>query len=166
MMMKDMADPKSIIASSVSELGYECVGIELPRGRGGGVLRIYIDKDGGIMSSDCETVSRSVSDLIDTTELSNDKHFTGRYYIEVSSPGIERPLFTEAHYAAAVGKLVKIQTNDKRRSVARIESAAEGRVSLKRADEGAEVVEIANIRRANLVYEDPITAHCKKNKKG
>src|SRR5512136_728888 len=71
------------------------------------VLRLYIDKAGGITLDDCASVSRELSAILDVEDVVAEK-----YTLEVSSPGLNRPLKTEADYRRYLGKLVKIKTFD------------------------------------------------------
>lgn len=94
----------ALLAPAVTGLGYELVGIEyLPAGKQS-VLRIYIDSDDGILVEDCERVSRQVSAVLDVEDP-----IRGAYTLEVSSPGIDRPLFTPEHYARFIGQPVRVQ---------------------------------------------------------
>ena len=87
-------------------MGYEFVGAELGQAENGMTLRVYIDVDKaeGIQVEDCADVSRQLSALLDVEDP-----IAGEYCLEVSSPGIERPLFNEEQFAAEVGKMVKIK---------------------------------------------------------
>jgi len=87
-------------------MGYEFVGAEYGQAENGMTLRVYIDteKPEGIQVEDCADVSRQLSALLDVEDP-----IAGEYCLEVSSPGIERPLFTEQHFGAEVGKTVKIK---------------------------------------------------------
>ena len=90
--------------------GMEIVDIELKHEgtRGGRVLRVYLDKEGGPVMEDLSKVSRSLSDLLDE----NDDVVDGAYTLEVSSPGINRPLKRPEHFARYVGKRVRVRTRD------------------------------------------------------
>ena len=74
------------------ELGYEIYHIEYIKEGGEFYLRIYIDKDGGVALSDCEALSRRVNDVLDEVDPIKDP-----YFFEVSSPGLNRTLFTDNH---------------------------------------------------------------------
>lgn len=103
----------ALLTPTIEGLGCEVWGIEyLPQGSYSS-LRIFIDTPSGATLEDCEKVSRQVSALLDVEDPIN-----GHYQLEVSSPGIERPLFTRAQYLKYVGQMVKIRTQtpiDKRR---------------------------------------------------
>ena len=81
------------------ELGYELYYVEYVRENGENYLRIYIDKDGGIFLSDCEALSRRVSDELDVEDFISDQ-----YYLEVSSPGLERKFKSEKEFIIFKGK--------------------------------------------------------------
>ncbi|GLZ88123.1 ribosome maturation factor RimP [Pseudomonas sp. BN414] len=95
---------QALLAPVVEALGYQCWGIEfLSQGRHS-LLRIYIDHENGILVDDCEKVSRQISGVLDVEDpISNE------YTLEVSSPGMDRPLFTLEQFAAHAGELVKIK---------------------------------------------------------
>lgn len=99
---------QSLIAMLEPELdavGYELIELEVkPRG-GATLVRIYIDAEGGIGLDDCEKVSRQVSALLDVEDP-----IPGRYDLEVSSPGFDRPLRTLEHFRRFVGSQVKVET--------------------------------------------------------
>ncbi len=97
---------EALLEPAVSRLGYELVGVEL-HGRGRGlVLRLYIDREGGVSLDDCQRVSRQVSGLLDVEDP-----IPGPYTLEVSSPGLDRPLFKEAHFRRFAGRKVRIRTD-------------------------------------------------------
>ncbi len=88
----------------VTGLGYEMVGIEWSADtRGRKVLRIYIDAEDGITVDDCEQVSRQISALLDV-----ENPVRGAYMLEVSSPGLDRPLFSLKHFERFMGESVRI----------------------------------------------------------
>ena len=86
------------------ELNYEIYHVEYVKENGEYYLRIYIEKEGGIALSDCEALSRRVSDLMDEKDP-----IPEAYFLEVSSPGLNRTLFTEAHYKRFVGREVMVK---------------------------------------------------------
>jgi len=86
------------------ELNYDIYHIEYVKENGEYYLRIYIEKEGGITLSDCEALSRRVSDLMDEKDPIKDP-----YFLEVSSPGLNRTLFTENHYKRFIGREVMVR---------------------------------------------------------
>ncbi len=94
---------EKVITPVVNDLGCTLVGLEhLPHGKRS-VVRLYIDKPGGVKVEDCERVSRRVNAV-----LSVENVISGDYLLEVSSPGLDRLLFTEDQFAEQIGKLVMI----------------------------------------------------------
>ncbi|MCR3758544.1 ribosome maturation factor RimP [Clostridium felsineum] len=93
-----------LIQPVVENLGYEFYHIEIVKEDGERYLRVYIDKESGISLSDCEIVSRAISDLLDDKDP-----IPYSYYLEVSSPGINRTLFTDNHLKKYIGSIVDIK---------------------------------------------------------
>lgn len=91
------------LAAVTTGLGYEFVGCELKRQRRDSLLRIYIDHEHGITVDDCAKVSRQISAMLDVEDPLKE-----RYTLEVSSPGLDRPLFEIAHYQKYLGSQVKV----------------------------------------------------------
>lgn len=90
-----------LISPVVEKSNYELYHLELVKENGEKYLRIYIDTTDGISLEDCEKVSRAVSELLDVEDPISDA-----YYLEVSSPGIERVLYTDKHFEKYVGSEV------------------------------------------------------------
>lgn len=95
-----------LIEPIVIGLGYELYHIEYKKEDGEYYLRVYIDKEGGINLTDCERVSRPISDMLDIEDPIPDS-----YYLEVSSPGVFRELFNDRHLEKYIGSTVKIVFN-------------------------------------------------------
>lgn len=89
----------------VTGLGYEYVGCERIGQDHSLVLRVYADKPGGISLDDCGVISQQLGAVLDVEDV-----FAHRYRLEVSSPGIERPLFEREHFKDAIGKTIKVRT--------------------------------------------------------
>jgi ribosome maturation factor RimP len=129
--------------------GVELVDLDW-RGHGPrGVLRLFIDKSGGVSIEDCERVSREVGDVLDVANL-----IGARYDLQVSSPGLDRTLRTEREYRWAVGKTLRCWLADGREVRGRLATVdpeqltvdtEDGRVELPRAD----------VRKARLEAEVP-----------
>lgn len=85
--------------------GYEIVEVEWAREAAGQVLRIYIDRPGGVTLDDCREVSRTVEPILDVEDL-----VEGSYHLEVSSPGLDRPLRKPEDFARHAGQRVKVRT--------------------------------------------------------
>lgn len=84
---------------------YELVDVEYVKEAGTWYLRAYVDKEGGITIDDCEKISRAFSDLLDQEDFIEDA-----YILEVSSPGLGRPLKKEKDYKRSMGKELEIRT--------------------------------------------------------
>ena len=98
-----------LAAPLAAQEGMEIVDIEFRRegGRAGRVLRLYLDKEGGPNMDDISRVSRVLSDVLDTENA-----IDTAYTLEVSSPGINRPLRRPEHFARFAGKRIRVRTHD------------------------------------------------------
>jgi ribosome maturation factor RimP len=107
--MKDLRREaiQDILARVTAREGLELVHWEAVGPRNKLVLRVYIDKPGGVSHSDCEIVSNQVGTLFDVEDI-----FPGQYLLEVSSPGIERGLYKPADYERFAGSRVKLRTSE------------------------------------------------------
>jgi ribosome maturation factor RimP len=94
------------VAQRVTEgRGFELTDVEAKKGRDGYLVRLFVDKEGGIGLDDLQAVSEEVSAILDAEDP-----ISSSYTLEVSSPGLDRPLKTEADYRRSVGKLVKLSS--------------------------------------------------------
>ena len=96
---------EAILLPIVDELGFELVDVEYVKEGSTWYLRTYIDKPGGITIDDCEVVSRRLSDILDEKDYINDA-----YIMEVSSPGLGRPLKKDKDFKRSMGEEVEIRT--------------------------------------------------------
>ncbi len=92
-----------LIEPVVQGMGYECVGIEYNPHPKQGLLRIYIDAETGIRIEDCEQVSHQISAVLDVEDP-----VSGNYQLEVSSPGLDRPLFKLAQFEQFIGSQITV----------------------------------------------------------
>ncbi|MCQ4271774.1 ribosome maturation factor RimP [Pseudomonas kuykendallii] len=95
---------QAMLAPVVEALGYQCWGVEFISQGKHSLLRVYIDSANGILVEDCEKVSRQISGVLDVEDP-----IASEYTLEVSSPGMDRPLFTLEQFAAHAGEQVKIK---------------------------------------------------------
>lgn len=104
------ANPKlTALAQAVVEpLGYELVGVEHIAGAGHAVVRVFIDREEGITVDDCALVSHQLSGQLDI-----DDPIPGQYELEVSSPGLDRPLFTAEHMRRFAGQRARVRLAEK-----------------------------------------------------
>lgn len=153
------------IAPALDELGLECLGIEWVPGRGEGLLRLYIDRaDGTVTVDDCEAASREVSALLDVEDP-----IAGHYVLEVSSPGIDRPLFSAEQFARFIDDeakvTLKLPRDGRRRLRGRIVEVVGERITLE-ADGAAIQVRQDEIESARLVPDWQALGYAPKPKPG
>jgi ribosome maturation factor RimP len=156
---------REIVERVAESSGLEVVDVELHGGVKARVLRIYIDKPGGVTHEDCGNFSREVGTIFDV----EDAVPGGSYMLEVSSPGLDRRLSTPDDYHRFIGSLVKLMTRDpingNRHFEGRLKAVHDGRLSLELSGrkkskkhqavaQGTEVeIDITNVEKANLVPE-------------
>jgi ribosome maturation factor RimP len=140
-----------LIEPILNEMRFELIDVEYMTDRGRWVLRIYIDKDGGVTLDDCAAVSGELGDLIDIKNV-----IEHEYVLEVSSPGLNRPLKKEADFIRVIGKKIKLRTRmpvDGRRNFAGIlKDFKEQKLALD-SEGGLVTLAWSDIEKANLVYE-------------
>ena len=102
-MPRESAELRKLLEPAVSALGFELVGVEFVSGRRG-LLRVYIDSEDGITIDDCQAVSHQVSGLLDVEDP-----IQGQYSLEVSSPGLDRPLFRASDFERFAGQEVRLR---------------------------------------------------------
>ena len=96
---------EEILTPIVDEYGFELVDVEYVKEGGTWYLRAYVDKPGGISINDCEAVSRRLSDILDEKDFIDDS-----YIMEISSPGLGRPLKKEKDFKRSLGEEVEVRT--------------------------------------------------------
>jgi Uncharacterized protein conserved in bacteria len=141
-----------IIERVAAREGLELVHWETVGPRNNFVLRIYIDKPGGVNHGDCETVSNQVGTLLDVEDL-----IPNRYTLEVSSPGIERGLYKRADYERFAGNRVKIKMfapiNGQRNFRGTLLGISDDTVSIDTDGAGKIEIPYEQIAKANIEYE-------------
>lgn len=142
-MTEKVATLDEIISTAVAAAGFEMVGYNILGGESGGkILRIYIDSPSGVNLDACQKVSYQIGVSMDVIEP---PLISGKYQLEVSSPGVQRPLFTIEHYTQFIGKQVQIKLNpgvdpsSRRRYVGEIISVVDNNIHLKDED-GSEAI--------------------------
>ena len=98
---------EAVVLPVLEEMGLELVEVQYRREQSGWVLRLVIDKQEGVSLDDCVAVSREVGQLLDIEDFIEQS-----YNLEVSSPGLERPLKSMAEFQRFVGKMARIKTNE------------------------------------------------------
>lgn len=142
---------KAIIEPTVTAMGYELWGCQHITQGQHSVLRIYIDSENGITVTDCERVSRQLSAVLDVEEP-----ITSRYTLEVSSPGLDRPLFTLAQYQRFIGNMINVRLQtpvDNRKHLKGLLLAAENDEIVVSVVDKKIVVPLDNIAKAHLLPE-------------
>ena len=130
------------------DLGVELFDVEF----GGGVLRVTVERDGGVSIDTIALITRELSRALDHADP-----IPGRYTLEVSSPGLERTLRRPAHFARALGSAVKIKTQPFVEGDRRIEgiltSADDGGIVVRLGDSTERALRFDQIERAQTVFE-------------
>ncbi len=143
-------DIATMLTPSIEALQLELLGIELAASGAHALLRLYIDAPGRIVAiEDCEAVSREVSAVLDINDP-----ITSQYTLEVSSPGLDRPLFTAAQFAKHIGERVKLMLQipfDGRRRLQGVIVGVDGDTIALRVDAAELSLQHANIEKARLV---------------
>jgi ribosome maturation factor RimP len=156
--MKSIVDTQklqSLVEPVVTGQGYELVDLEFKNEMGGWILRVFIDnprQGAAVGLDDCASVSRELSAVLDV-----DDAITVHYSLEVSSPGLNRPLKKEADFARFIGKKAKIRTKrpvgeTRRNFSGTLVSVDSGKVKIDVGDQVCEVP-VEDVEKANLVYE-------------
>ncbi len=140
-----------LVEPPLAELGFELVDVEYFAMHGQWVLRLYIDKTGGVTIDDCARVSRELGPLIDVKDV-----ITHRYTLEVSSPGVDRPLKKEADFVGAIDEKIKVRMakpTPGRRNYTGVLKRLDERMLYLEVDGDTVSLSRSDIEKANLVYE-------------
>lgn len=146
-----------IVAEIGAPLGIALVDLEYKREGRDMVLRIFLEKEGGITLDDCADVSRQLSDILDVEDFMPE-----RYDLEVSSPGICRPLKKLADYERFAGHLVKVKTfdmladdagNKRKTFTGKLLGVADGVISIDLTEGQHASVPLDKVAKANLEFE-------------
>jgi ribosome maturation factor RimP len=145
---------ENTLEEAVAAMGCEWVGCEWTNANGQGVLRVYVDMPGGISLDQVAKVSRELGAILDVEDFA-----PNAYRLEVSSPGIERPLFRLGHYESRIGERVSLKlrmpdAKGRRRFKGVIESVVDPIIRIA-IDDGDECLEVtcAQIEKGKLVVE-------------
>jgi ribosome maturation factor RimP len=150
---------------AITDMGMELVEVEHVGAPGGAVVRLYIDRNGGVSVADCARVSREVGYLLDAEDI-----MRGRYFLEVSSPGIDRVLRKKEHFERFKGDPLRVVTKEPIEGARKIRGrihACNDEALYVQLDSG-NIVEIplALIEKANLRGEIPFGTGSKSKKRG
>ncbi|MBA6225078.1 MULTISPECIES: ribosome maturation factor RimP [unclassified Colwellia] len=140
----------AMLRPAVEETGKELLGVEFHSAGNHSVLRIFIDHENGIDVDDCAEVSRQVGAMLDVEDP-----ISSEYSLEVSSPGLDRPLFDKAHFEAVVDETVEVKIsmplNGRRKFKGKLVTVENDSLIVMVDNEEYELV-ISNIDKAHLVY--------------
>jgi len=144
-----IAELAEITASSMK---MSVVLVEIKNEGGRVIVRVYIDQPGGITLEDCERFSKRFSTTMDVEDL-----VTFAYVLEISSPGINRPLVKEADFQRFLGENARVRTSrsieSQRNFKGRIVNVTDGRVTFESAPDKQVVIAVADIEKANLIAD-------------
>ncbi len=148
---------KKSIDRICDETGFQIYGWKLKRRGSAHNLVIYITKPDGVTLDDCEMYSRMLGDDLDMNDV-----VENRYFLEVSSPGLSRPLFTPEHFLGAVGEFVKITFLNAERNHetvrGNISSVNDQMITLTSEDGEDRLINISDVEKAKTVFEWPIAS--------
>jgi len=152
MQPKEIIDRVQIIANPIlSNEGMELVDIEYRREAKGWVLRLYIDREGGVTLDDCTRVSQDVGRGLDVEDF-----ISTPYTLEISSPGLNRPLKKEEDFIKYRNRLIKVKTfspmENRRRFKGKLLGVSGNRVEIE-TEEGVFQIPLSNVAKANLEIE-------------
>lgn len=141
----------------LDSMGLELVDIEFGRVGPDAVLRLFIDKEGGVMLDDCAGLSRELSMILDVEDV-----IAGNYTLEVSSPGLDRPLKKQTDYDRFAGRLIKVRTyqpflddsgNKRKTFLGKLEGLVGGIVKMTLSEGQTASIPIERVAKANLEFE-------------
>ncbi len=140
-----------LLEGYLASVGYEVLLIEFLRNQKGWVLRIFIDTESGVTIEDCSRVSELIEPLLDVEDI-----IKISYSLEVSSPGLNRPLRKLEHFKKVIGETVKVVLSEpvegnRKNFKGKLLKAEDDLITVKTENEIFEI-EIKNIKKANLIY--------------
>jgi ribosome maturation factor RimP len=148
---KIVARVEAIIRDVVEHEGMELVDVAYHREPYGWVLRVFVDRQGGVTVDDCSFISSQLGDILDVQEV-----MTHRYRLEVSSPGLNRPLKTERDFQRFTGQTARVATRfavDNRKNFKGRLVACSGETLVMAVDGTDYRIPLQAIKRANLEYD-------------
>ncbi|EDP98934.1 ribosome maturation factor RimP [Shewanella benthica] len=140
---------EEMLSSPVEALGHRLWGLEYIQAGKHSILRVYIDNDNGIFIEDCAETSRQISAVLDVEDP-----ISTEFTLEVSSPGVDRPLFSAEQYGSYIDETVKIQLTmpvGGSRNLKGTVIGVEGQTLTLSVDGNELIIALDNIRRGNLI---------------
>lgn len=141
----------SLVGPVIVEEGCELWDVEVTSEMGDRILRVFIEKQGGVQVGDCSRVSHAIEDLLEVENV-----VTGRYRLEVSSPGLNRVLSRKEHFERFLGQTVEVTTKEKldgRRHYKGVLKAVMGEELVIGIDHQTYSLPLTSLLKANLVWE-------------
>ena len=144
---------QTVIEPVVNAFGYELWGFHyINNPNGGNTLRVYVDGENGISIDACAAISRQLSKVLDVEDI-----ISGHYYLEVSSPGINRELFKLVHYQKMLGQQIKLRTysavNERRNFKGLLVAAVDETIIVKIDDDSEQQFKLSDIEKANVIAQ-------------
>ena len=147
-----MRDLTELFEPVVESMGYELVGVEFNAAGNHGTLRVYIDREQGVSLDDCAAISHQLSGILDVEEP-----IQQAYDLEISSPGIDRPLFKLVDFERYAGKTAKVKLavglEGRKNFKGRLQGIVDSKLVAIEVDGERFDLPYADIARANLVGE-------------
>lgn len=138
----------TVLEPEIARAGYELIEVEFGHFASGGLLRLFIDRSGGVTVDDCAAVSHVVSALLDENDF-----IASHYTLEVSSPGIARPLRREKDFAAYAGEPIKLVTvtplEGRKRFKGVLRGIEDGMIRIE-VDGTDHLIHVENVKQAHL----------------
>ena len=148
--MVDLETIREMAERVATSEGLHLVDVELKGGNSNQLLRVFIDKAAGVSHADCALVSEQLSAMLDVEDI-----FSGRYVLEVSSPGLDRKLTRPSDFSYFAGRRARVVLKEAAGGQTVLEGCLagfeNGRVRVDLGEQGVQEVDLANIRKAQLV---------------
>jgi ribosome maturation factor RimP len=147
----DIKKITELIDPVIDDEGFEIIDVEFNNEQLGWVLRVYIDKSGGVNVDDCAAISREVSNLLEVEDV-----IDVPYRLEISSPGLNRPLRKKEHFQKVTGKMIKVKTKlpieNAKNFKAKLVEVGDSWIKIDNGIKETQI-ELDNILKANLIYK-------------
>jgi ribosome maturation factor RimP len=136
---------KKMVQQIVEDNGFRLYDIEISEENEHKYYRIYIQKqDGsGVNLDECAQINRIISPIFDVEEPMSEA-----YFLEVSSPGIERPLKKKEHFKNSIGEIVKVSMNDGSKIIGKLQDVTDDKINVKN-----KIIPFSNIKKARTYFE-------------
>ena len=136
---------KKMVKQIVEDNGFRLYDIEISEENEHKYYRIYIQKqDGsGVNLDECAQINRIISPIFDVEEPMSEA-----YFLEVSSPGIERPLKKKEHFKNSIGEIVKVSMNDGSKIIGKLQDVTDDKINVKN-----KIIPFSNIKKARTYFE-------------